>query len=70
MLGQPASFWGLIASGLLILLALIYVVYFIFVKKIRFSAEFILILILLFGVLIGIHSLQHQGQEVHYNLRW
>ena len=69
MLGYPASYWGLLASGILILVSLIYLIYIVFVRKIKFSPELILVMLLLFTIAIGIHSLQHEGQEVYYDVQ-
>lgn len=68
MVHMTPSFWGLVTSGLLIMVFLIYLLYIVFVKKINLAPEVILVVILLFTIAIGIHSLQHQGQEVHYKL--
>ena len=62
------SLLGLIATGMLILFFLIYVLYLVFVKNVKFPPETVLMLLLLFIIAVGIHSLQHQGQEVHYGL--
>ena len=57
------SYLGLIASGILILIFIGYWIYYTFVKKIKYSPEVVLGLLLLFTIAIGIHSLQHEGQE-------
>lgn len=57
------SLLGLVATGMLILFFLIYILYLVFVKNVKLSPEFVLILLLLFIIAVGIHSLQHQGQE-------
>ncbi len=62
------SLLGLVASGLLILFFLIYLLYIVWVKKIKLAPEVILIGLLLFTIAIGVHSIQHEGQEVHYRL--
>lgn len=74
MLGyQPLGFYpsqlGVFASGLLILTAFIYLIYILVVTKVRLTPELVLLVLLLFAIAIGIHSLQHQGQEVHYSLK-
>jgi hypothetical protein len=70
MLGYQPSFWGLIASGLLILVFIAYLIYYLFSKNIKLSPFEVLVLILLSAMTIGIHSLQHEGQEVNYNITW
>jgi hypothetical protein len=70
MLGYQPSFWGLIASGLLILVFLGYLIYFMVGKKLKLSPYEILSLILLSVIAIGIHSIQHEGQEVNYKITW
>jgi tetrahydromethanopterin S-methyltransferase subunit E len=60
------SLLGLIATGMLILFFLIYVLYLVFVKNVKFPPETVLMLLLLFIIAVGIHSLQRQ--EVHYGL--
>ena len=70
MLGYQPSFWGLLASGLLILVFLGYLIYFIATKNLRLDPFQTLVLILLAGIAIGIHSIQHEGQEVNYNITW
>jgi len=57
------SYLGLIATGLLILVFFIFLFYYLLIKKKSFSPKFILTTILLLTIAIGIHSLQHQGQE-------
>ncbi len=57
------SYLGLIATGLLILVFLGYWIYYLFVRKVKFEPYVVLGLILLFTIAIGIHSLQHEGQE-------
>jgi hypothetical protein len=57
------SYLGLIASGILILVFIGYWIYYTFVKKVKYAPEVVLGLLLLFTIAIGIHSLQHEGQE-------
>lgn len=61
-INENASYWGLIATGLLIVFFILYLIYLIWIKKIRLSYDTILSLLLLFIIAIGIHSLQHEGQ--------
>lgn len=70
MLGYQASTWGLLASGVLIFVFIVMVLYYAFGKKYRFDPYQVLVLILLAAVAVGIHSLQHEGQEVNYNIRF
>jgi hypothetical protein len=57
-----AAYFGLIATGILMLIFIIYLIYAIFALKIKLSPESILTLLLLAIIAVGIHSLQHQGQ--------
>lgn len=57
------SYLGLVATGLLILVFIVYWIYYTFVKKIKYTPEIVMGLLLLFTIAIGIHSLQHEGQE-------
>lgn len=58
---QTGAYLGLLTTGLLILFTFIYILYILFVKKYSYRNEYILIVLLLFIIAIGIHSLQHQA---------
>jgi hypothetical protein len=70
MLGYQPSTWGLLASGLLILVFLGYLVYYLATKNLKLDPFQTLSLILLAVIVVGIHSLQHEGQEVNYKITW
>ena len=70
MLGYQASTWGLFVSGILILGFVAMLFYYLFSKKTQIEPYQTLVLILLTAIAVGIHSLQHEGQEVNYNIRF
>lgn len=61
-INKTASQLGLITTGVLILIFVIYLFYVLLNQQIKLSPETILILLLLATIAIGIHSLQHADQ--------
>jgi hypothetical protein len=64
IINSNAAYYGLIATGILILIFIIYLIYAVFAVKIKLSPKSILTLLLLTIIAVGIHSLQHQGQAI------
>jgi hypothetical protein len=58
-MNKSASQLGLIATGVLILIFVIYLFYVLLNKQVKLGPESILTLLLLATIAIGIHSLQH-----------
>ena len=66
MLFTKPSFYSLAFTGFLILL--IFVIITCNIKRLtKLSPEMLIKIISLFGILIGIHGIQHLGFEVIYN---
>ena len=66
MILTKPSFYSLVFTGFLILL--IFVIIICNTKRIKhLSPECLIKIISLFGILVGIHGIQHLGLEVAYN---
>jgi hypothetical protein len=61
-INKTAGQLGLITTGVLILIFVLYLFYLLLNQQIKLSPETILTLLLLATIAIGIHSLQHSDQ--------
>jgi L-asparagine transporter-like permease len=61
------SYLGLVSTGILILVFIIMVLYYLIGQKYKPEPGLVLMLLLLFTIAVGIHSLQHEGQEKKNN---